>query len=181
MERALVKPAQRERRSRLLSAFPSLVSGEMSFLLARKHCKFLHQNGETFIHAGPCRNGTRTNPLKPRNGAIAQRWLWKSSHWLQEKTSLSLCKFFHSVSSKSAQEVRTQGAVLSNLHMQVQGKSQHLWNRSFSDANKLALDWFYQLWGSMHSTPHPEVRMAQKAVNRLVLSCKCVVLAQTVA
>lgn len=71
--------------------------------------------------------------------------------------------------------------MLSNLHMQVQGKAQHLCSQGFSDANRLALDWFYQLWGSMHSTPHPEVRMAQKAVNQLVLSCKCVVLAQTVA
>ena len=85
------------------------------------------------------------------------------------------------MSSNSAQKVCTQGAALSNLHMQVQAKSQHLWNQGFSDANKLALDCFYQLWGSMHSTPHPEVRMAQKAVNQLVLSCKCVVLAQTVA
>lgn len=73
-------------------------------------------------------------------------------------------------------------AVLSNLHcLQVQAKPQHAWNQGFSDANNLTLDWFYQLWGSMHSTPHPEVRMVQKAVNQLVLSCKCVVVAQNVA
>lgn len=98
-----------------------------------------------------------------------------------EVQCLSTFFFPLTISGNSAQKVCTQAAALSNLHMQVQAKSQHLWNQGFSDANKLELDWFYQLWSSMHSTPHPEVRMAQKAVNQLVLSCKCVVLEQTVA
>lgn len=161
---------------------------KMSFLLVRRPRKFYQQLIKTtFMHAH----------VENAHG----KTLWS----LGMETSMGtfplvlghtepLCKFFHSQHPKPPKKQNKQqtkkpqptklcapGAALSNLHMQVQGKSQHLWSRGFSDANGLALDWFYQLWGSMHSTPHPEARMAQKAVNQLVLSCKCVVLAQTVA
>lgn len=109
--------------------------------------------------------------------------VWEQCH-LSIGFSRSLPVFCHSQGQAMVlNKCAHKGLCLATYTYKCKTNHSNPWNQLFffSDTNKPALDWFYQLWGSVHSTPHPEVRMAQKAVNQLVLSCKCVVVAQTVA